>query len=375
MRIRRVFGNVIVVAVAVFSVLFASISPASAENRELTVKVMTRNMYPGAELAVIAAASNEMEFEEAVQSTIESVIQSRIPERAARLAAEIAETKPDVVALQEATIWKIESESGSIVLDQLALLLHSLRAAGQHYKVGVIQKLTDVQLPGVLTYTDHDAILVRSDLPAGQLNVLGTEAHIYEALMSFPVLDSEIQVLRGWVAMDLKIRGARFKFVNTHLEAPLAGLPETAELQFAQAAQLVDDLQGTNLPVILAGDFNSDAEVTKYYPPDATLSYEHIVDAGYVDAWHELFPSNPGYTWPLLAEGLPPGQEVIPIERIDLIFSKGPEAIWMARTGMEPGMDGLYTSDHVGVVAVFQILNHCAGHHFRAGRSDLHLAR
>jgi hypothetical protein len=99
------------------------------------------------------------------------------------------------------------------------------------------------------------------------------------------------------------------------------------------------------------------------------------VDAGYVDAWHELFPSNPGYTWPLLAEGLPPGQEVIPIERIDLIFSKGPEAIWMARTGMEPGMDGLYTSDHVGVVAVFQILNHCAGHHFRAGRSDLHLAR
>jgi endonuclease/exonuclease/phosphatase family metal-dependent hydrolase len=237
------------------------------------------------------------------------------------------------------------------------LLLDSLQAAGLYYEEAVLQELTELQVPGLATYTDRDVILVRSDLPPGHLKVLGSEKHIYDVLMPFPVLGDVIEVGRGWIAVDVKIRGARFKFVNTHLEAPIFDLPATQAIQFAQAMQLVDDLNAIPLPIILAGDFNSDAEPTEFYPPDATPSYDYIVASGYVDAWEELNPEDPGFSWPLFLESPQADDGVMPIERIDLIFSDESTALSISRTGVDP-VDGLYASDHTGMVAEFGLFNH-----------------
>ena len=313
-------------------------------------------MYAGSELMGVAGAQTPEEFQIAVATVIENVIQSDIPGRAALIAAEIADKRPDFVALQEATIWQVQTASGTLVFDQLKELLQSLQKYGQHYKVAVAQELTSITIPDAASYTDRDVILVRSDLPPAQLKISASETHEYNKLLSFPLLDgSTITVYRGWIAVDVKMGNSKFKFVNTHLESPIPGVPDTQLLQLAQAAQLMEELDETKIPVILAGDFNSDAEPTKLYPPDATLSYDYIVGAGFNDAWQFLHPKNPGYTWPLFDET---GASISLIERIDLIFSNGPKPISMTRFGTTPNRKGLYASDHAGIVAVFDLLDH-----------------
>ncbi|HTY63433.1 MAG TPA: endonuclease/exonuclease/phosphatase family protein [Acidobacteriota bacterium] len=320
----------------------------------VTVKVMTRNMYPGADLGVIAGVDAD-NLEEVVQTTMESVIRSRIPKRAAQIAAEIAENKPDLVALQEATTWGFKSAHGWTELDQLDSLMDSLRKEGEHYKVAVVQTLTDFRVPDLISYTDHDVILVRASL---MLRVVATETHDFDTLLHFPGPDGEIPVLRGWMAAEIIKNECRFKFANTHLEAPLEGIPETQDLQLAQAFQLVNDLSATHQPVILAGDFNSDAEPTQGYPPDETGSYALILQSGYTDAWRDVHANDPvydyGYTWPLFWEGT--GEVANPIERIDLVFLRGLKAVSMSRIGAS-STRGLFASDHAGMVAVIQCVN------------------
>lgn len=349
MRNQKVFGTMSFIAV--LSVWIVFVSSAAAKTVDLTIKVMTRNMDAGTDFNLFGTN----DFADAVGLTLGEVISSRIQERAARVAAEIAETQPDLIALQEVTKWKIKSGHKTIVLDQLELLMDSLRDAGVHYRVAVVQNLTDIEIPRIATFTDHDAILVRSDR---LLNIVGSETHIYDNLMPFPTPDGDIPILSGWIAVDVKIHRSRFKFVNTHLSSAIADIPETAQLQLSQAAQLVENLQATSLPIILAGDFNSDAETTHNYPPDATQSYDYITGSGFIDAWYALHPADHGYTWPLFGEDLMSGQDVSHIqERIDLIFSNELEAVSIERIGTDP-VENLYASDHAGMVAVYELVNH-----------------
>jgi hypothetical protein len=171
MKIRKAFA-----AFAVFAMCLIFVSPLLAGIQTSSVKVMTRNMYPGANLDIFADIQSEQDFYEAVAITAQSISDSKIPERAAGIAAEIAETKPDLVAIQEATTWTIRSETETTTIDQLDLLMTALAASGQHYKIALVQTLTDVDM-GLMAYTDHNVILVRSDVPCTQLNILGKESH------------------------------------------------------------------------------------------------------------------------------------------------------------------------------------------------------
>jgi endonuclease/exonuclease/phosphatase family metal-dependent hydrolase len=333
------------------------------KNKDLTVTTMTQNMFPGANLDPILSAGSDFDLSQAAAAIASQVIASNIPGRAALVAAEIAENQADLVALQEATKWKFKSGHGMIVLDQLDLLMDALKKAGQHYRVAAVQELTDVQIKGLISYTDRDAILVRTDRP---LNVVGSETHLFDAesLLSFSFMGGTIQVLRGWMAVDVKLRGSRFKFVNTHLESPLPEPPDalayTQYLQFLQAQQLVSELSAASIPIILAGDFNSAADSTGQYPADETPSYSLLVapiqlgGGGYADPWHELNGTEPGYTWPLV--GLDPSGNVFfpnPFERIDLILSNGPDAFSMKTIGTDFSV--FPASDHAGVIAMFQL--------------------
>ena len=171
------------IAVAVLSLCIVCSSFASAENQNLHVKVMTRNMDAGTDFNLITTATD---FEAAVMQTIDAILQGRIEERAARLAAEIAKAKPDIIALQEVTTWEIPIVSQN--LDQLDLLMKALRSCGQHYKLAAIQTLTQIEIPEVISFTDHNVILIKS----GELNVLGSESHIYEQKMYFQLPDETV---------------------------------------------------------------------------------------------------------------------------------------------------------------------------------------
>jgi endonuclease/exonuclease/phosphatase family metal-dependent hydrolase len=333
------------------------------KNNDFTVTTMTQNMFPGADLGPIIAAGSNFDPQAAAEAIATQVIASNIPGRAALVAAEIADNQPDLIALQEATKWKFKSGRGMIVLDQLDLLMEALKKAGQHYRVAAVQELTDVQIKGLISYTDHDAILVRTDKP---LNIVGSETHIYSSLLEFELMGEYIPVLRGWMAVDVKLHGSRFKFVNTHLESPLsADQQDYGRLaQLGQAQELVTDLSTISVPIILAGDFNSDAESTGVYPPDETPTYSDIlIDpfvGGFVDSWHLINGTDSGCTWSLFyLETDGTLIKIPPFERIDLILAKAPdedsrphaENMWTIGTDWVD----LPASDHAGVVAVFQV--------------------
>lgn len=345
-------------------------SGAQAESQKLTVRVMTRNMDAGTDLGFVANAVTITDFITGVLTTLAEIDASNIPARAKQLAAEISEVQPDLIALQEVSLWTIEFPGPARVYDQLAELQAALEAEGLHYRLALKQTLAD--LPAIVPpyvnarYTDFNAILVRADLPPGHLDVIGTETHLFENHLTKSVIVGpgqtiDFPLLNGWIAVDVKVRGARFKFANTHL---LSALPNafvaTAAVQVAQGAELVEGLSATSLPVILAGDFNSDA-VQQTGLPDSTQTAGNISVAGYTEVWHFMHPSETGFTWPLYLEDQPPLPFTIPfapIERIDLIFSLGPTPISIIQTGTGPGSGGVYASDHVGVVADFDLENH-----------------
>src|SRR5437763_15195214 len=81
-------------------------SLASAANDNTAVKVMTRNMDSGTDLRFIFAATDFPSFVSAMAATYAEINASNIPARASRLADEIAATQPDLIGLQEVTLWR-----------------------------------------------------------------------------------------------------------------------------------------------------------------------------------------------------------------------------------------------------------------------------
>ena len=154
-------------------------------------------------------------------------------------------------------------------------------------------------------------------------------------------------------ASDAKLRGKQYRFVTTHLESL------SPAIQAAQAAELVNGPGNTDVPVIFAGDFNSDAESSN---AAANPAYPILLSAGFVDTWKQLHPSDPGFTWPLHGED-PFTSFSTPNERIDLVFSrngrKGLMPFNVDLIGNNQSTDltpsGLWPSDHAGLVASFNL--------------------
>jgi endonuclease/exonuclease/phosphatase family metal-dependent hydrolase len=244
-----------------------------------------------------------------------------------------------------------------VLYDQLRLLLRALARHGTHYDVVAVNTLTDLALPGsqgALRYTDRDALLVRSDLRRPAFHISNTQTHIYDAAFDFQGL----LVIQGWISADVHVGNKHFRVVTTHLMSPIPGVPEATDVQIAQTNELIDTLQDLTIPVILCGDFNSDANFGS--GPDATPSVALIEAAGYADTWKVVNPGDPGNTWPLfLDDQWPPPDFFVPFdpfERIDLFFSRDIQVI-SAKEVLTPAPSGTvppYSSDHAGVIVTFQ---------------------
>jgi endonuclease/exonuclease/phosphatase family metal-dependent hydrolase len=355
MEIIRMKKTIMVLGVIFFALVVFSSESLPCRWDETPVKIMTQNMYAGTSLGFALALGAP----EGVDLTLAEIQESNIPQRADLLARKIAREQPDLVALQEVTLWRIgpTPETATHVLyDQLKLLLRALARHGTPYDIVAVNTLTDLALPGSkgsLRYTDRDALLVRSDLCRPAFHISDTHTHIYEAAFDFQGL----LVVQGWISADLYVGHNHFRLVVTHLMSPVPDIPEATAVQIAQATELINTLGDLTIPVVLCGDFNSDAEFGN--GPDATISVSLIEQAGYTDTWRVANPSDPGYTWPLFLDDQQPPDffaPYVPFERIDLFFSRDIQVTKTKRV-LAPAPRRImppFASDHAGVIATFQ---------------------
>ncbi len=306
----------------------ATSSAAQEVRREKpTVKVMTRNLYLGADILPIAAATGPEEALLAANVMWATVQASRYPARAAAMAEEVAEHRPDVLALQEVTTWRlgpplaclagapVTPSAAEPAIDFLPTLLRALQREGLHYEVAAQVTSMDAELcigdpsdPASLRdlrYTDHDVILVRKGVhwrdptlppaqplpgfvPApvppgpgdrnGALFAVALEDGT-PATAAFTVGGSSEPVFswRGWTAVEVERGGRWIRVFGTHVEDTLqaladAGLPPWLfqALQDAQLVAIVDAVYldpATTLPTIVLGDFNAYVEPADPNPP------------------------------------------------------------------------------------------------------------
>ena len=342
-------------------------APQASNSRSLTV--MTRNVYIGTDLGPVFSAPNLPALLAATATAFLNIQATNFPARAEALADEIAAAQPDLVGLQEVEIIRTgpflnPAPATTVVADYLELLLAALEARGLDYTPVAINVNVDAELPTALLFdvrvTDHDVILVR-DRPGHALEISNVREENFATNLVVPTLGGPVALLRGWSAVDVKIRGQRFRLLNTHLE------PLSAAVQLAQANELLAGPADTALPLVLLGDFNSRADGT------GTPTYATILGAGFTDAWSEAMPGASGFTCCHDANLRNPFPTLD--ERIDLVLFRGDRegddadeggpddgGGFVARhaevVGDEPEdrlvASGLWPSDHAGVVVELQ---------------------
>lgn len=341
-----------VLALLVLSIVGAQDTGAASPHKDRSLTIMTRNMDLGSDFSYIFAAvangGSPLAVLQAITATYVEVVHSDMPGRAQALADEIEATQPDLIALQEVNTIRngAPGQPPALVADQLDLLLDALASRGLHYEVAAVQTNLDVTIPslvGMIQVTDHDVVLARSDLPVSLYQLERVSKAHFVAAAPLSLLGVTIPVTRGWIALDVKLRGKPYRFVTTHLEPDLPGV------QAAEVTELLAGPLATEVPVILAGDLNSDA----YVPTGSEPAYPMLIAGGWTDVWAALKPSDAGLTWPMFAEDVPLGPGS-PLRRIDLVLTKGSgiRADAVALTGTTPP----YASDHAGVVAKFTLL-------------------
>ena len=324
---------------------------ASNRNRELSV--MTYNMYLGADFTDIFQAQSGEEVVLEVGEVYRDVVSGNVPERIAAIADQIEAGEPVLVGLQEVALWRTGTffdgaPATDVTYDFLQILLDELAERGLNYAPVVVQTNFDVELPGIVSptdfrdirYTDRDVILARSDLSTSQLKIEGTQSGTFEARLPVTVLGQTITIVRGWASADLKFRGKTYRFLNVHLESIVEAI------QIAQTGELLAGPAATDLPLVLVGDFNSDAEA-------GGTAYLILTGAGLTDVWEDQQPSDPGFTWPLSGEIPLPTEQ--PTQRLDLILARGKislvgvDVFGEAVADLSPS--GFRPSDHAGVGA------------------------
>jgi endonuclease/exonuclease/phosphatase family metal-dependent hydrolase len=354
-----IFASFAVFAFAVQASAWAQ----DSNQKDRDLPVMTRNMDAGSDFGYILAAamntsSTQVDILGAITKTFLEMHMSDYATRADEIAGEIQATQPYLVGLQEVTTLRMGAYPGpasTVVDDQLQSLLQSLQQRGLHYTVLKVQKNADIEMPAfdasynliTVGFTDYDAVLVRTDVPASQLMIRNVQAQYFNAILNFPIAGQDIPFTRGWISVDARLRGKDYRFVTTHLETFVN------EYQAAQAQELLYGPLDTYLPTILAGDLNSDANAPSFKNGPAVGI---LVNGGFRDIWSALHPTDAGLTWPYFLEDTT-NPDVTPFQRIDLILTRGygVEAESEQLIGTTP-INGIWASDHAGVVATLKLL-------------------
>ena len=363
-----------------------------------SVTVMSRNFYLGADVG--KALELIPNLPAAAQYMWDQVKQTDFSKRSIILAREINQSSPDVIGLQEATIWYCKKYPWSKKVEVFNFTEQLLDALNGRYELvskdGVkalnpgfsinpipfLTKVNDGQTfkevfgrsSAACGFETGDALLVKK---SDNLEVIEVGNSEYED--SYSIVPTIMTIYRGYSWADIKVNGLPTRFVTTHLESlwDENKVPNSAK----QAMQLVSDLSNTKMPVIVMGDFNADPRDPRSKdqsnPGEQPVqsqscqansircnAYLIMRQAGYKDAGPDsLDPKN--YTWGMnalltgadskrLVAAKSMGNDYGFTDRLDYIFSKnGTESVASKIIGTQ----GEYGSDHAGVVATIALLN------------------
>jgi endonuclease/exonuclease/phosphatase family metal-dependent hydrolase len=391
-----------VTSVLIGSITLALFTPISAQAAEPTFTVMSRNIYLGADVGVALELIPNMPA--AAQFMWDQVNKNDFSKRSFALAAEIQAYKPDVIGLQEATIWYCKKNAWSKKIEVFNFTDQLLQALGGDYvlaskdgktafnlgySINPIPFLTIVKDPerfqkifgqdkASCGFQIGDALAIKKELAQQVINVGNTE---YEA--SYSIVPTLMTIYRGYTWADINIANIPVRFVTTHLESiwDENKVPNAAK----QVTQLIKDVKETNMPLVIVGDFNSDPRdprpanaanpglqptASKECPAGSSKcnAYRLMKEAGFSDAGPDA--SDPTtYTWGMnaLLTGPDPdrlkaaqamGNEYGFTDRLDYIFTKNGIDV---TTSQIIGFKAPYATDHAGVFAEFTILNTLAG--------------
>jgi endonuclease/exonuclease/phosphatase family metal-dependent hydrolase len=323
--------------------------------------VMTLNVYFGCEFGALFAASGLPEFITAVSELWRQAEASEIPVRSRGIAREIAAAKPDLVALQEVVQWSTGApDAMAVKYDFLALILEALRAEGVFYTPVAISRSLDQMVPldtngNFLRFKDRDAVLLRIDPsrpPVLPYDIqIGTFSELFQ--IKNPLTGS-LPLPRSWIAVDSTLGETKFRFVTSHIESI------DQSIQLAQARELITTLADAGLraglPVIVAGDFNSNANRQPDIE-DYTETYPELVGAGFTDVWSTVNPGDPGNTCCHAADL----RNTLPAldRRIDLMLTRGAvtpiDARLIAADPAFRASAGIWSTDHAGIFATLRL--------------------
>jgi hypothetical protein len=341
-----------------------------------TVTVMTQNLYQGTEFRNIQGLIGaNPTFEAALAATTADYATyqaTRFKDRAAQMAAEIAQNRPALVGLQEVATWHRGAFDQAhpfalpspVSEDFVQELVAALAADGMRYApvsrhdnnfTLAFPILTSSGLVAV-GMVESGVILARTDLPPGQLKLSNPMSGTYNArlpLVANP-LDPDpphgFQFTNSWQSIDVKLRGKRFRFITTHLDA----LAPEGVISGPQAQELLGGPANTSLPVVVTGDMNSGLQ----FSPAA---YDAFIAGGLTDTWTAAGLGAPPLTCCHLAPNdLVSDPNALYTNDLDHVFTRGPFSVLnehlvgnTAPNSVPPSF--IWPSDHAGVVATLAI--------------------
>jgi endonuclease/exonuclease/phosphatase family metal-dependent hydrolase len=359
--------------------LLVAAFPAAAEaKRGPKITVMTRNLFLGADLSPAIGATSIPQAIDGAGVIWNEFQSTKFPERAKPLAREIKRSKADLVGLQEVALWRKQTPSDGgappispiqgatpatqVEQDFLAILKRELNKIHAGYRVVVVQKEFDAELPvdqdgsdatgtGPLAgfgadfdarLTMRDVILVRR---ASKVKLGKTRRAHFKTRYEPNVGGIVIPVDRGWASVEARLSSKRFRFVDTHLEA--FGDPTIRE---AQARELTTGPLKSKRQVILVGDLNSGiARHNEPEQPGDDLAFRALAGFGMHDngavqscCYSNLFDPNGVFD-----------------HTVDHVLTKpGLKTVRAFVTGnrkSERTPSGLWPSDHGGVVSTVRL--------------------
>jgi endonuclease/exonuclease/phosphatase family metal-dependent hydrolase len=291
--------------------------------------------------------------------------------------------EPDIIGLQEVSTYYIQTpgdfifgnpvQANTLVIDFYTVLNAALQARGMNYTAYAVTN-ADIEMPMVdpnagppyylsdVRLVDHDMILVRTRYDA--TNVMSGN---YQWQLQMDLGGTSVAFTRGYIAVDVNIKGDDFRFVNTHLEVRSEPGSVFRVFQAAQMQELLTILSYETKPIIMVGDFNSSPDDVpgQSYVPDGQGGYVLMsyvppymmaVGAGYLDTWTEQRRYDEGYTSGFDEYVRDPNAELT--SRIDIIFTdpkdmeiKKVKAEVVGNEVEDMTPSGFWPSDHAGVVA------------------------
>jgi endonuclease/exonuclease/phosphatase family metal-dependent hydrolase len=371
---------------ALIAALSLVLVPA-ADAKPATVKVMTRNLYLGADLGPGMNATDLQGLVNGAGQILNQVDANNFPVRAKGLAKEIRTTTPDIVGLQEAALWRTEPcdrnplppAATTARYDYVASLLREVNRGKKLYRVAVVKPEFDFEvwantdgneatsgpncpmgseINGRLTM--RDAILVRKGV-----RVASPRSGTFKTLLRVKPAGVNVDVTRGWTSIDATVHGKKFRFVNTHLEAfdnsPNGNTTNAdttvgnGEVRQAQAKELIaaGGPARSKLPVILLGDLNSDVK-TEVKPGDG-LAYRALLDSKFVErsTYNPLGCCLRADVLTTAGGGKPSDFD----HKVDHVMTNKPKKVKLLSsliTGRSP-VNGFWDSDHAGVLSVLRV--------------------